>query len=198
MLTDRMFRAAMLDSLVFDEIKQDRESMNQAVQVIVIVGVIGILGSVVQTLNAAPEAAVGPNADVPTSIWFTAATTVVGWVVSAFLAYLIGTGVFGGSGSVSEALRALAFAQSPSVIAILGVPLTFLGQTAGAILGGILGFAAVIWVLVASVVATRQTMGISTGKATITMIIVAIVLVVLSLSVTLALFPDVFQVPSEF
>ncbi len=197
MLTDRMFRAAMLDSLVFDEIKEDRESMNQAVQVIVIVGVIGILGSVVQTLNAAPEAAVGPNADVPTSIWFTAASTIVGWVVAASLVYLIGTGVFGGAGSFQESLRALAFAQSPSVIAILGVPLAFLGQTAGAILGGILGFAAAIWVLVASAVAARQTLGISTGKATITMVIVAVVLVVLSASVTFVLFPEVFQAPTE-
>ena len=45
MLADRMFRAAMLDPLVFDEIKEDRAAMFQAVQVIVIVAVIGIVSS---------------------------------------------------------------------------------------------------------------------------------------------------------
>ena len=51
MLFDRMFRAAMLDPLVFDEIKEDRESMTQAVQVVLIVFAIGIISTIVQTAS---------------------------------------------------------------------------------------------------------------------------------------------------
>ena len=90
-------------------------------------------------------------------------------------------------------LRALAFAQSPSVITILTVPLVFV-PIAGAVLGGLLGLAAVLWVLIVDVIATRQTLGISTGKATITTLITAIVLIVISLSITFAFFPENFQV----
>ena len=186
MLFDRMFRAAMLDSLVFDEIKEDRDAMNQAVQVIIIVTVISVINSVAQALNATTETSVQNN------ILTAAATAVVGWLLWSFLAYLIGTGVFGGTGSFVALLRALAFAQSPSVLTILAVPLVFV-PTAGAAIGGLLSLAVALWTLIVSVIATRQTLGISTGKATATTVIVAVVLVVISVFVTFALFPETFQ-----
>ena len=191
MLADRMFRAAMLDPLVFDEIKEDSTAMFQAVQVIVIVAVIGVISSVVQALNAPVDSALQTN--MLNNIAVSTAAAVFGWLLWALLAYLIGTGLFGGTGSYVEMLRALAFAQSPSVITILTVPLVFV-PFAGAVLGGLLGLAAALWVLIVDVVATRQTLGISTGKATITTIITAIVLIVISLAITFAFFPENFQV----
>ena len=94
-----------------------------------------------------------------------------------------------------EMLRAIAFAQSPSVITILSVPLVFV-PAAGVTLGGLLGLAAALWVLIVNVIATRQTLGISTGKATITTVIVTIVTVVTILAITFALFPENFQLDS--
>ena len=191
MLFDRMFRAAMLDPLVFDEIKEDRESMTQAVQVVLIVFAIGIVSTIVQTVNAPADA--GTQTDLSTNIATSGATAILGWLLWSFLAYLLGTGVFGGTGSFMEMLRAIAFAQSPSVITILAVPLVFV-PAAGAILGGLLGLAAALWVLIVDVIATRQTLGISTGKATITTIITAVVVIVISVSITFALFPETFQI----
>lgn len=191
MLLDRMFRAAMLDPLVFDEVKEDRESMAQAVQVILIVLIIGIVSTIVQNVFGPDDSLAQTN--LSSSLGTSAATTVLGWLLWAFLAYLIGSGVFGGAATYVEMLRTLAFAQSPIVITILTVPL-MLVPTAGPILAGLLGFAAAVWVLVASVVATRQALGISTGKATITTVIAAIVLIVISISVTFVLFPEAFQV----
>lgn len=193
MLLDRMFRAAMLDPLVFDEIKEDRDAMLQAVQVIMIVIAIGVVSTIVQSVNAPEE--LGVQTDLSTNIATSAATSVLGWLLWAFLAYLIGTGVFSGSGSYVEMLRALAFAQSPSVITILAVPLVFV-PFAGAVLGGLLTFAAALWVLVVNVIATRQTLGISTGKATITTIVIAIAVIAITIAVTFVLFPDNFQTPS--
>ena len=144
MLADRMFRAAMLDSLVFDEIKADRTATTQAVQVVIIIAVIGVISSLVQTLNSTVESAV--QSDAITTIATSAATAVVGWLLWAFLAYLLGTAVFGGTGSYVEMLRAIGFAQSPSVISILSVPLVFV-PVAGVVLGGLWGLAAALGVV---------------------------------------------------
>ncbi len=190
MLADRMFRAAMLDPLVFDEIKEDRNATTQAVQIVIIIAVIGVISSLVQTLNSTVESAV--QSDAITTIATSAATAVVGWLLWAFLAYLLGTAVFGGTASYVEMLRAIGFAQSPSVISILSVPLVFV-PVAGAVLGGLLGLAAALWVLIVDVIATRQTLGISTGKATIITVIVTIVMVVSFVAITFALFPENFQ-----
>lgn len=191
MLTDRMFRAAMLDPLVFDEIKADRESMTQAVQVIIIVFAIGIVSTIVQTLSAQADTAA--QTDLATNIATSGATAILGWLLWAFLAYLLGTGVFGGTATYVDLLRAIAFAQSPSVITILSVPLVFV-PVAGAILGGLLGLAAALWVLIVNVVATRQTLGISTGQATVITVLIAVVMIVTFVAVTFALFPENFQV----
>jgi hypothetical protein len=193
MLADRMFRAAMLDSLVFDEIKEDRESMGQAAQVIAIVTAIGVISALVQALYAPAEAAT--DTDFVTNLAFTAATTIIGWLIWSILAYLIGTGVFGGAASYAEVLRGIAFAQSPSVITILAIPLVFI-PFAGAVLGGILGFVAALWVLIVNVIATRQTLGIGTGKATITTIVIAIVMIVAFIILSYLLFPEAFEIQS--
>lgn len=193
MLADRMFRAAMLDSLVFDEIKEDREATTQAVQVIIIVAVIGVISSVAQALSAPDESAFGSSA--LTNVGVSAVTTVIGWLAWAFLAYLLGTGVFGGTGSYMDMLRAIAFAQSPSVISILSVPLVFI-PLADVVLGGLIGLVVALWVLIVNVIATRQTLGISTGKAVVVTVIVTIVLVVTFVAVTFAFFPESFQLDS--
>ena len=193
MLADRMFRAAMLDPLAFDEIKEDRSAMTQAVQVIIIVSAIGVINSLVQTVYAPAEAVL--QSDAATTIGTSVATTVLGWLIWALLAYLLGTGVFGGAASYGEVLRAMAFAQSPSVISILAVPLVFV-PAAGAVLGGLLGLVATLWVLIVSVIATRQTLGISTGKAVVISVIIAIVLVVTFAAIAFAFFPENFQLDS--
>lgn len=190
MLVDRMFRAAMMDPLVFDEIKEERESMTQAVQVIIIVFAIGIVSTVVQTINAPAD--IGAQSDLSTNVATSGATAILGWLLWAFLAYLIGTGVFGGTATYMEMLRAIAFAQSPSVITILSVPLVFV-PAAGAILGGLLGFAAAVWVLIVNVIASRQTLGITTGKATVMTILIAIVVIVIFVAITFVLSPESFQ-----
>ncbi len=189
MLFDRMFRAAMLDPLVFDEIKEDRGALGQAVQVIVITTAASALASGAQALNTLEEA------DVPNNVLTSAATAVVTWLLWCVMVYLIGTGVFGGAASFMEVLRNLAFAQSPSVLIILSVPLAFV-PTAGTAIAGLLGLAVALWTLIVSVIATRQTLGITTGKATVITLITAVVLIVVSLIVTLTFFPETFQLDS--
>jgi hypothetical protein len=63
-------------------------------------------------------------------------------------------------------LRTLGFAQSPGVIAILGI-IPFLG--------GLVVFAVAIWQLVTAVVAIRQALDFDTGKAIATAVIAWII-----------------------
>ncbi|MBI3967500.1 MAG: YIP1 family protein, partial [Chloroflexi bacterium] len=106
----------------------------------------------------------------------------VGWVVWAYLTYFIGTSIFGGTATPGEMLRTIGFAESPSVLNILSfIPF----------LGAIIGLVAAIWALVCGVVAIRQALDFSTGKAILTAVIAfipaAIVTVVLLIIPTLIL-----------
>ena len=95
------------------------------------------------------------------------------WLVWALVTYIIGTGVFGGTASYGEMLRTLGFAQSPNVLLI------FMGVL-GAIplIGGLLRFALLIWVLLAGLIAIRQALDVGTGKAILTAIIGWIVMAI--------------------
>jgi len=74
----------------------------------------------------------------------------IGWVIWAFLAYIIGTKLLPEpqtKSDMSEMMRTIGFAASPGVIRILAF-IPFIGP--------ILSFIAGIWMLVAMVIAVRQ------------------------------------------
>jgi hypothetical protein len=74
----------------------------------------------------------------------------------------VGTKFFGGIASFGELLRTIGFADSPGVLLFFSfIP----------ILGGLLSFGVWIWGLVAMVVAVRQALDFSTGKAILTCIV---------------------------
>jgi hypothetical protein len=80
----------------------------------------------------------------------------LGWLVWSGITYLIGDKLLGGTATWGELLRTIGFAQAPQVLVVLAViPLV----------GGLVRAAVVIWVLVAGVIAIRQALDFSTGKA---------------------------------
>jgi hypothetical protein len=94
--------------------------------------------------------------------------------VWSFITYFIGTRVFKGpqtEATYGQLLRCIGFSDSPLVLSILSfIPL----------LGGLIGFVAWIWALVAMVIAVRQALDFSTGRAIATCIVGFIVLIVIS------------------
>lgn len=74
---------------------------------------------------------------------------IVGWIVWAMTTFVIGSKLFSGTTDVGEMLRVLGFAQAPRAIGVI----PFLGPVAA------------VWVLVASVVAIREGLDFSTGRA---------------------------------
>ena len=155
-MSDRMMRAARLDPQVYEEVEHDLTATSQALTVVVIVAVAGGIGHALgQILSGHPGAAVG-------GFIGGILTAILGWLIWSWLAYFIGTKLFGGVATYGELLRTVGFAQSPGVLNILSfIPL----------LGGLVAFLVGIWILITVIVAMRQALDFDTGKAILTAIV---------------------------
>ena len=168
MLVNRMIRAARLDTSLYEEVEHDSSATSQAMQVVLIVALASGIGSALwKLLTLSPIDAV-------TGLVGGILVAVLGWLAWAFVTYIIGAKIFGGTATYGEMLRTLGFAQSPNVLLIFtgilgGIPL----------LGGLLRLALLIWVLLAGLIAIRQALDVGTGKAVLTAIIGWIVMVII-------------------
>ena len=155
-IVDRMRGAAMLDVATYEEVEHDNEATGQAAVVVVIVAVCSAIGAVWRG---------GP------SIIMAPVIAIVGWLLWSAIAYLIGDKLLGGTATWGELLRTIGFAQAPGVFMIFGI-IPFLGGIVRAVVG--------IWLLVAGVVAIRQALDFSTGKAVVTALLGWLAMVMLA------------------
>lgn len=166
-LIDRMIRAAKLDASLYEEVEIDPAATNQAL-LVVVASVCSGIGSGVRSLLAglgAVELTIGLVGGV--------VSTLVGWLIWSFITYFIGTRLFKGpktEATYGELLRCIGFSDSPGVLAILGfIPL----------LGGLISLVVGIWTLIAMVIAVRQALDFTTGRAILTCIVGWIVMFVM-------------------
>jgi hypothetical protein len=147
---ERLLGALRLDAPTFDEIEHDRGALGQAAAV---VGLGGI------------AAAIGAGGGVGGLIGGVVGA-VVGWLVSAGFVWLVGVLVMKHSSDYPELLRTLGFASAPQLLLVLrGIP----------VLGALVGLVAFLWGLAAWVVAVRQALDVSTGRAVVVCVLAAIV-----------------------
>lgn len=146
-ITDRMMGAATLDVATYEEVEADTTATGQAAIVVT-------LAAIASAIGAAGEG--GPG------IIGMLLGTLVGWALWSGVTYFIGTKLFGGTATWGELLRTIGFAQAPGVLLVLAiVPL----------LGGLVRIAVSIWLLVAGIIAIRQALDVTTGKAVLTAVI---------------------------
>jgi hypothetical protein len=139
--------AALLHIDTYEEVEADQTATGQAAGVVALV-------AVAQAIGGAGEGGFGIFAGVMSAL--------LGWLLWAGITYLIGAKVFGGTATWGELLRTIGFAQTPGVLHVLGlIP----------VLGGLIRFGVVIWVLIAGIIAIRQALDISTGKAILTAVL---------------------------
>jgi hypothetical protein len=153
-MVDRMIGAARLDVDTYEEVESDYSATGQAAVVVTIVAIASAIGG-------AGAGGVGILGGV--------LSAVVGWLLWAGIAYLIGDKLFGGTATWGELLRTIGFAQAPGVLLILAII---------PVLGWIVQFVVGIWLLVAGIIAIRQALDFSTGKAILTAIVGWIPLVI--------------------
>lgn len=159
-ITGRMLRASRLDVNLYEEVEADESATGQAATVVVIVAIASAIGA---ALSAAFQVnAAGVVGAVIGGVIGAIISALVGWVVWAYLTYWIGTAFFGGTATPGEMLRTIGFAQSPAVLRIF----TFIP-----IIGGLINLVLFFWLLIAGIIAVRQALDISTGKAVLTAII---------------------------
>ncbi len=174
-LVDRMIRAAKLDVSLYEEVEKDTEATNQALLVVFIASVCSGIGSGVSGLLAG----LGPVA-LTIGLVGGIITALVGWLIWSFVTYFIGTRLFKGpetEATYGELLRTIGFSDSPGILAILGfVPFG---------LGGLISFVAMIWSLIAMVIAVRQALDFTTGRAILTCIVGWIIMVIIIVSLGL-------------
>ena len=174
-LFNRMIRAARLDVSLYEEVEADDTATTQAFIVVILASICSGIGTAIGTALTG-QGVLDIGIDLFGGLFF----ALIFWVVWSVITYFIGTRVFGGTASTGELLRTLGFSNSPGVLLILSfIP----------ILGGFISFAVGIWELVATVVAVRQALDFTTGKAILTCIIgwivALIILVIIGLFVAL-------------
>lgn len=146
-MIQRMKGAAMLDVRTYEDVEADTTATVQAAGVVLLV-------AVAQALGASGYGGRGIIAG--------AVAAIFGWLVWSGVTYLIGDKLLGGTATWGELLRTIGFAQTPGLLVLLG----FLP-----VLGGLVRLAAAIWVLIAGVIAIRQALDFSTGKAIATAVL---------------------------
>jgi len=140
-LVDRMKGAAALDIATYEELEADTTATAQAALVVAIVAVASAIGG----------AGAGAGGMIGLLI-----SQLFGWLLWAGLTYLIGDKLLGGTATWGELLRTLGFAQAPGVLFVLAViPL----------LGWVVRVVVSIWILIAGIIAIRQALDFSTGRA---------------------------------
>jgi len=134
----RIARASRLDSGVYEEVESDRSAMAQSVAVILLSGVatgVGSLlnGDLVGLLNAV-------------------ALSVAAWLLCGVAAWTVGTRVLAEpqtEANFAEVLRVTGFASAPGLLRVFGV---------APIVGRLVFVVTGLWMLVAMVIAIRQTL----------------------------------------
>jgi hypothetical protein len=154
---DRMKGAAMLDIAIYEEVEADKTASGQAALVVIIAAIAGGIGAY----------GFGPSAIIGRLL-----LALIGWLVWSGVTYLIGVHVFGGTATWDELLRTLGFAHAPAVLYILGI-LPFIGS--------LFTFAVMVWILICGIVAIRQALDFSTGKAVLTALLGWLLLVIPSI-----------------
>lgn len=134
--TDRMIRAAKLDVNLYEEVEADKDTMRQAMGVVVLSSLAAGVGSI-STLGLG-------------GILLGTLAALGGWYIWAWLTYFIGTRFLAEpqtEADLGQLLRTTGFSSSPGLIRVLGI-IPGLGTVVFAV--------ASIWMLVAMVIAVRQ------------------------------------------
>jgi hypothetical protein len=155
-LTDRMVRAARLETSLYNEVEADLSATSQALVVVVMTALAGGIGAALgQALAGRPTGIVG-------GLIGGVIAELLGWLVWSYVMYLVGTRVFGGTATYGELLRTLGFANAPGVLLILRfIPL----------LGGLIALIVAIWRIVAGFIAVREALDLDNGNTVATIVV---------------------------
>jgi hypothetical protein len=148
---ERVLGALRLDAATFDEIEHDPSALGQAAGVVALGALAAAIGSLGQGGAGAFGAIVG---------------AFLGWALSTAFIWVVGVYFMEHTSDYKELLRTLGFASAPNLLYVLrGLP----------VLGGLIGLVAWVWSVAAFVVAVRQALDVTTGRAVVVCLLAALV-----------------------
>ena len=137
----RMIGAAKLDAHTYQGVMRDHSATLQAAAVVAIV-------AVAQAIGAASQGGPGVVGGLVPAF--------AGWILWSGVAYFVGNNLFGGTATWGELLRALGFAQAPSLLGVLGIVPGAAGPV-DTVVGA--------WLLMTGIVAIRHVFGFGIGRS---------------------------------
>jgi len=143
-IVDRMRGAALLDVATYEEVEHDTSATGQAAVVVALAAVAAAIGNLFRGGPGLIGALVGYLA---------------GWLLWSGITYFVGTRVFRGTATWGELLRTLGFAQAPGLLLVAAI-IPGLGWLVKSVVG--------LWLLVTGLIAIRQALDVTTGKAMLT------------------------------
>ena len=154
-LVQKMISASKLDVALYESVEADQNATTQAMTVVVISSLCAGLGAIRSGITA-------------TVLMVIAA--LIGWVIWAFLCYIIGTKLLPEpqtKSDLGELLRTTGFAQSPGVLRILAII---------PVIGVLINLAVAIWMLVAMFIAVRQALDYTSNLRTLAVVAIGFVI----------------------
>ncbi len=167
-ITNRIFRAAKLDANLYEEVEADKRALSQAIVIVVLSSLAAGIGSISDA---------GPG-----GIALGTIAALIGWLIWAYLSYMIGTKLLPTpetKADYGELLRTTGFSSSPGLIRILAI-------IPG--LAGIVFLVAGIWMLLAMVIAVRQALDYKSTMRAVGVCIIGWIIQALVLGIFFALF----------
>jgi len=164
----RMWKASLLHADTYEEVEADKSSIRQAVVVVLLAAAAGGLGS--WWLHALHRGIPAGVALLP--VVLEVLEPIVLWVGGSFFSYMIGATFFRGPETetdFAEVLRTVGFAFAPGILRLVGFGLPSIQAALG--LGNseiprfVMNTTLEVWVLVAGIVAVRQALDFTTGRA---------------------------------
>ena len=167
-----MIRAARLDKDFYEEVEHDTSYTQDALIVVVLVSLLGALGSFLGLLFTGHlGAAIG-------AFIYRAVIVVAGYYLWVFVAQYIGTRFFKGTGDFGEVQRAFGFAYAPQALNLLAaIPCV----------GWLISIVAWIWSIATGFIAIRQSLDQDDTNAALTVIISGVVVFLITLLIGIIL-----------
>ena len=168
---NRIIRAAMLDSNLYEEVEADKSAQGQAMATVVLASIAAGIG-LYKT---------GGFSGIITG----AMAALISWYVWAYLTYLIGTKFLSGpqtQADLGELLRTIGFASSPGLLRVfyfipgVGVPIYLISS---------------LWMLVAMIIAVRQALDYNSTLRAVGVCVIGYIIQIFVLVVIFSIFGGV-------
>jgi len=158
-IIQRLTRMVKFDNTVYREIADDENATTEAAIIVIVSSLLSAAGMAIRL------------GSVGTFLIQSVVGIAVGWLLWSYLAMLIGTRLFEGKADFWQMARTIGYAYAPTAVGILGL---------FSCIGSLISLIASLLALALGFFAVRETLGLSTEKAIITVIIGWIVMAVVS------------------